>query len=185
MARAGDTLEDPASGDRLVFRRTAAETNGEVLEYEIWFVPRGFAVRDHVHPHQQERHEVVEGSLGIAVEGRERRLGPGDVELVPPGTRHRLFPIENEPVHAVFESRPALRTEILLETIFGLARDGKVTARGNPGLLQLAVIFRELHEVGYPTSPPLALQRALLTPLAAIGWLRGYRAQYPAYSGHG
>jgi mannose-6-phosphate isomerase-like protein (cupin superfamily) len=183
VARSGDVLENPATGDRLVFRKTAAETGGEVLEYEITFRPAGFATRDHVHPRQQERHEVVEGSLGIAVDGRERRLGPGDVELVPPNTRHRVFPVVDEPVRVTFESRPALETEVLLETIFGLARDGKVNAKGDPGLLQLAVIFRELQDVGYPTSPPLAVQRALLTPLAMVGRLRGYRARYPSYSG--
>ncbi|MGH3104076.1 MAG: cupin domain-containing protein [Gaiellaceae bacterium] len=183
MARAGDVLENPASGDRLVFRKTAAETDGEVLEYEITFLPSGFATRDHVHPRQQERHEVVEGALGISVEGRERRLGPGDVEVVPPNTRHRVFPLVDEPVRVVFESRPALETEVLLETVFGLARDGKVNTKGNPGLLQLAVIFRDLHDVGYPTRPPLHVQRALFAPLAALGRLRGYRARYPQYSG--
>ena len=39
MARAGDVLENPATGERLVFLRTAAETGGEVLEYELEFVP--------------------------------------------------------------------------------------------------------------------------------------------------
>ena len=92
MARAGDVLENPATGERLVFLQTAAETNGELLEYELTFVPSGFAVRDHLHPRQEERHEVLDGSLGIVVAGRERRLGPGDVEVVPPGTPHRIFP---------------------------------------------------------------------------------------------
>jgi mannose-6-phosphate isomerase-like protein (cupin superfamily) len=183
VARAGDVLENPTTGDRLVFRRTAAETDGEVLEYEITFRPKGFATRDHVHPRQQERHEVVDGMLGIAVEGRERQLGAGDVEVVPPNTRHRVFPLGDEPVRVVFESRPALETEILLETVFGLARDGKVNAKGDPRLLQLAVIFSELQDAGYPTSPPLAVQRALLAPLAVLGRLRGYRARYPQYSG--
>jgi hypothetical protein len=35
VARAGDVLESPATGERLVFLRTAAETGGEVLEYEL------------------------------------------------------------------------------------------------------------------------------------------------------
>ena len=83
MARAGDVLENPATGDRLVFLRTASETGGEVLEYELEFVPRGFAVRNHLHPLQEERHEVLEGTLGIVVAGWQRRLGPGDVG---PGT---------------------------------------------------------------------------------------------------
>ena len=55
MAREGDVLENPTTGDRLVFLRTAAETGGELLEYELEFVPRGFAARDHLHPLQSER----------------------------------------------------------------------------------------------------------------------------------
>jgi mannose-6-phosphate isomerase-like protein (cupin superfamily) len=183
VARAGDTLDNPASGEVLVFRQTAAETGGALLEYELRFVPRGFAVRDHVHPAQQETHEVLEGALGIVVGGRERVLGPGDSEVVPPGTRHRIFRAGDGPVRACFRSEPALETEVLLETLFGLARDGKVGAGGDPGLLQLAVIFSDFGELGHPTRPPRAVQKALFAPLAALGRRRGYRARYPEYSG--
>src|SRR5919109_1031515 len=89
MARAGDVLENPATGDRLVFLQTAAETNGELLEYELTFVPSGFAVRNHLHPRQEERHEVLDGSLGIVVAGRERRLEAGHL---PPPPRARRPP---------------------------------------------------------------------------------------------
>ena len=70
MARAGDVLDNPATGERLTFLRTAADTGGEVLEYELEFVPRGFAARDHLHPAQEERHEVLECSA------KRRRAGP-------------------------------------------------------------------------------------------------------------
>lgn len=182
MARAGDVLEDPATGDRLVFLRTAAETGGEELEYELEFVPRGFAIRDHLHPRQAERHEVLEGSLGIVVAGRERLLGPGEVEDVPVGTRHRIFATQDEPLRARFALRPALESEVLLETLFGLARDGKVDAKGNPSPLQLAVIFSEFAELGRPPKPSPSVQKALFAPLAALGRARGYRASYPEYS---
>lgn len=178
MAKAGEVLENPATGERLVFRRTAAETGGEALEYELVFRPQGFAAQEHLHPRQQERHEVLEGALGIVVAGRERRLGPGDVEVVPPRTPHRIFPVGGEPVRAVFESRPALRSEQLLETLFALGREGKVDAKGNPHPLQLAVIGREFAAEGRPTKPPPAVQNVLLPPLAAIGRWRGYRAVY-------
>ena len=183
MARAGDVLENPATGERLVFRRTAAETNGEALEYELVFRPQGFAAQEHLHPRQEERHEVLEGALGIVVGGRERRLDPGDVEVVPPGTPHRIFPASDEPVRAVFESRPALRSEQLLATLFALGREGKVDAKGNPKPLQLAVIGREFAEEGRSTRPPAAIQSVLLPPLAALGRLRGYRAVYPENGG--
>ena len=182
MAHAGDVLDNPATGDRLVFLRTAAETSGEVLEYELEFVPRGFAVRDHLHPLQEERHEVLEGTLGIVVAGWQRRLGPGDVEDVPVATQHRIFPTQEAPIRARFALRPALESEVLLETLFGLARDGKVDAKGNPSPLQLAVIFSEFSELGRPPQPPAAVQRALFAPVAALGRARGYRAAYPEYS---
>ncbi len=182
MAHAGDVLENPTTGDRLVFLRTAAETGGEVLEYELEFVPRGFAVRDHLHPLQQERHEVLDGTLGIVVAGWERRLGPGDAEDVPVATRHRIFATQEAPIRARFALRPALESEVLLETLFGLARDGKVDAKGNPSPLQLAVIFSEFAELGRPPKPPAGVQSAIFAPFAALGRARGYRARYPEYS---
>jgi len=182
MAHAGDVLENPATGDRLVFLRTAAETGGEELEYELEFVPRGFAIRDHLHPRQAERHEVLEGSLGIIVAGRERRLGPGDVEDVPVGTRPRIFATQEEPLRARFALRPAFASEVLLETLFGLARDGKVDGKGNPSPLQLAVILSEFAELGRPPKPPPRVQNVMFAPFAALGRARGYRASYPEYS---
>jgi uncharacterized protein YndB with AHSA1/START domain len=182
VARAGDVLENPATGERLVFLRTAADTGGELLEYELEFVPRGFAIRDHLHPRQAERHEILEGPLGIVVAGRERRLGPGDVEDVPVATQHRIFATQDAPLKARFALRPALESEVLLETLFGLARDGKVDAKGNPSPLQLAVIFSEFAELGRPPKPPAAVQRALFAPLGALGRARGYRATYPQYT---
>jgi mannose-6-phosphate isomerase-like protein (cupin superfamily) len=180
VARAGDVLENPATGERLVFLRTAAD--GDVLEYELEFVPRGFAARDHLHPLQAERHEVLEGSLGIVVDGRERRLAAGDVEDVPVATQHRIFATQEAPLRARFRSTPALESEVLLETLFGLARDGKVGKRGDPSILQLAVIFDEFSELGRPPKPSPAVQHALFAPLAALGRARGYRARYPEYS---
>ena len=185
MARAGDVLENPVTGERIVVRRTAHETNGESLEYELVFAPSGFVTQEHLHPKQSERHEVVSGQLGLHLQGREQVLGPGDVVVVPAWTPHHLFSVGGSRVHAVFELRPALRTETLLETFVGLARDGKVNDKGYPRLLQLAVLSRDFEDEGYATRPPLAVQRLLFGPLAAIGRRRGHRSRYPEYSGAG
>jgi len=39
MAYAGAVIEDPVIGDRLVFLRTAAETDGAVLEFDLFVRP--------------------------------------------------------------------------------------------------------------------------------------------------
>lgn len=182
MARAGDVLEDPTTGSRLVFLRTAADTDGELLEYELTFVPGGFSARNHLHPLQSEQHEVLEGSLGLVIGGTERTLQANESETVPVNTQHRIFKTQDAPLHARFTLRPALDSEVLLETLFGLARDGKVGKRGEPSPLQLAVIFSEFAQLGRPPKPSPAVQRALLAPLAVLGRATGYQARYAAYS---
>jgi len=175
VAKAGDVLENPVTGERLVFRRTAAETGGEVLEYELVFRPQGFVVQQHVHPSQSERHEVTAGALGLELPTGRQVLRAGDVVDVPARTPHRLFPADGSLVTAVFELRPALRSEELLTLFFRLANEGKVSRKGNPHLLELALIAREFEPEGYATKPPLAVQRALLAPLAALARRRGVR----------
>src|SRR5712691_7749586 len=123
VARPGDVLENPATRERIVFHATARDTDGELLRYEAEFTPRGIAARQHVHPQQEERHEVLAGSLGITVDGRARELHAGDVAVVSAGVPHRLWDTGSGSVNAVFELRPALRWETLFETAIGLARD--------------------------------------------------------------
>jgi quercetin dioxygenase-like cupin family protein len=174
IAHPENALENRVTGERLVFRRTGKETGGETLEYELVFKPQGFVVREHLHPGQSERHEVVSGQLGLRLPDGEHVLRAGDVVDVPAGTPHRLSALDDQPVQAVFELRPALRSEELLRAFFRLAKEGKVDAKGNPGLLQLALIAREFEAEGYATKPPLPVQKALLGPLAALARRRGY-----------
>jgi quercetin dioxygenase-like cupin family protein len=182
VARTGDVIENPATGERIVFRETAAETDGELLRYELFFRPRGLVSREHVHPCQEERHEVVSGVLRASVEGRERTLSMGDVLVVPPGISHRLLSA-GEDVHLLLELRPALRSETLLETFAALASEGKIGKRGYPNPLRLALLAREFEQEGYVTWPPLPVQKAAAAVLAPIGRLIGYRASYPQSTG--
>jgi mannose-6-phosphate isomerase-like protein (cupin superfamily) len=173
VAATEKVLENQATGERIVFQRTTADTGGEALEYDLFFRPQGFLVREHLHPEQSERHEVVAGKLGLHLGGEERVLEPGDAVVVPAATPHRLFPVGDEQVHALFELRPALRTEELLETFVRLAKRGKVDAQGNPRPLELALLARKFEPEGYATRPPLAVQHVLLAPLAWVARLLG------------
>jgi mannose-6-phosphate isomerase-like protein (cupin superfamily)/uncharacterized protein YndB with AHSA1/START domain len=181
MARAGDILENPATGERITFEETAAESGGERLRFRWEFTPKGVVAQEHLHPGQEERHEVIAGRLGLVADGVELVLGPGDAFAVPAGTPHRL--VAYGPVHARIELRPALRQELLIETFAGLERDGRIGRRGLSSLLQLAVVGREFAPEGHATRPPLPVQRVLLGALAALGRRRGYRPWYEAYSG--
>ena len=184
MPRQGTIIENPATGGRIEFRRTAAETGGEAVEFDYYLRPGGFAVGgiDHVHPHQEERFEVLEGDLGVRIDGDEWTATPGSRFAVLPETPHTVWNDGPDTMHAVVELRPALDVEAFFETVYGLARDGKTDERGLPGPLQLAVIAHAFRDEIYFAALPRRLQRAVAAALAPVGRRVGYRARYPRYA---
>jgi mannose-6-phosphate isomerase-like protein (cupin superfamily) len=182
MARAGDVIEHPVTGERVVWHSVAADTGGDRLELELFAQPGGFVAAAHVHPNQEERFEVVSGKLAMLVDGEERTLGPGDVAVVPPGRPHAWWNAGPVEVRIKGEIRPALRTEHFFETFFGLGRDGKTNRRGLPNPLQLAVLMREYEDEMRLAKPAFVIQRMLFAPLAVIGKTLGYRSRYPHHS---
>ena len=70
MAFTGQTIENPVTGETITFLRTAAETDGELVEIEVTVQPDGAVAAAHVHPYQSERFEILEGTLEFR-NGRE------------------------------------------------------------------------------------------------------------------
>jgi mannose-6-phosphate isomerase-like protein (cupin superfamily) len=182
MAKVGDTVESPAAGTRVVFQKTARDTNGELLQLDIFMRGGGRVPFEHVHPYQEERFDVLSGTARVSMRGQERDVGVGQTVVVPAGTPHVWGNPSEEELHVIVELRPALKMETWFETVFGLQRDGKADPKnGLPNLLQLALIAREYEF--YLARPPLFVQRVLFGLLAPIGKLLGYKARYPEYSG--
>ena len=174
-----DAIEDPVSGQRVVFRhRTSNRVAGEL------FVRPGGFVPVHVHADQLERFEGVSGTLRFRHGCQRGTLGPGDVLIVPAGTAHSLRNVGGEVAHLRIELTPPLRGEQGLRTLFGLQRDGRlrVTRRGLPRpLLQFAVLLDHyLDEIQLPFVP-LPLQRVAFKALARFGRWRGYGSTFPEY----
>jgi len=70
----------------------------------------------------------------------------------------------------------------MIETLFGLAREGHVNAKGMPNPLQLALTAQEFSDVIVFRRPPQPLQRLVFGALTPIARRRGYRATYPSLS---
>jgi len=178
MIHAGDTIENPVTGERIVFHQTSRETNGEAVVFETFVQPNGFVAASHVHPKQEERFEIVSGTLGLKIGGREIVAGPGETLTVPAGTPHGFWNAGDDEVRFRCEVRPALQFEQLLETMFALAADGKTNRKGMPNLLRLAVIARAHFDVVRLPFPPAFVQRVGLALGAPMGRLVGYGPTY-------
>ena len=123
---------EPVTGETVYFVRTAADTDGELVEIEVSVEADGAVAAAHVHPYQSERFEVLEGTLEFR-RGRDKVVaGPGEVVTVPAGAAHSFRNVGGTTARFRCEVRPALQFERFLETLFGLAADGKTNAKGMP-----------------------------------------------------
>jgi quercetin dioxygenase-like cupin family protein len=176
--RAGDTIENPVTGEVVHFLRTAADTDGELVEIEVTVEPDGAVAAAHVHPYQSERFEILEGTLEFRHGRQQVTAGPGEVVTVEPGTRHSFRNAGDTVARFRCEVRPALQFERFLETMFGLAADGKTSKKGMPSPLRLAVIANaHFDDVRLPYVPAFAQKAALVTG-AAVGRLAGFSPTY-------
>jgi quercetin dioxygenase-like cupin family protein len=183
MIHARDAIENPVTGEKILFRRTSAETNGELVVIECTVEPDGAVAMAHVHPSQDERFEILEGTV-LFRRGKESiRAEAADVVTIPAGTPHHFENVGDEAARFVTEIRPALGFEQMVETMFALARDGKVNRRGMPNPLRLAVIARHYFDTVQLPFPPVWMQRAGLALGAPIGRLAGYRPTYESTAG--
>jgi len=178
-----DPLVHPVTGERIVFRRRAKDTAGELMEMNLYLGPSGFIAAPHVHPNQEERFEITGAPAMFRIGNEERLFQPGEAAVVPPGTPHVWWNPSDSEVTTLIQFRPALGTETFFETFFGLARDGKVGKNGLPNPLQMMVLARGYHdEMQLPRSRQRVLY-PLAVLLAPIGRVLGYRARYDRYSG--
>jgi quercetin dioxygenase-like cupin family protein len=174
MIHTDDRLENPVTGEVMIFRRTSTDTGGDAVLVETIVRPGGFVAAAHLHPRQTERFEVLDGQLGLQVGPERLQVGPGEAATVKPGTAHRFWNAGETDARFLCEVRPALQFESLIETMFTLARQGKTNRKGMPNPFRLAVIARSHFDTVRLPFPPAWVQRAALAIGASLGRLMGY-----------
>jgi mannose-6-phosphate isomerase-like protein (cupin superfamily) len=183
MARQGDVIENPRRKERVRLLETTAENGGTRLVLAVSAETCEVSPPMHMHPRQTESFHIEAGRLTYVLGASEpRTAGPGDEVVVVPGQPHTWWNAGPETLEMVGRLEPAGRFQTFMETIYGLIRDGKVTSRGIPNPLQMAVIAHEFRNDVVFTGIPRLARRLALPIAASIGRLRGYRPSYSAYS---
>ncbi len=178
MAYTGQTINNPVSGEQITFLQTAADTAGEMLEFELALSPDGHVPGAHVHPEQEERFHVLEGTMKFRMGLRRIVAHAGDTVVVPAGRVHRFANGGDETARCRVEVVPALDMEQLLETTVELALEGNVTRKGMPKPLHLALFVRRFAREVRAPFPPAWMVRVLMAPLAALAQRRGHAERY-------
>jgi mannose-6-phosphate isomerase-like protein (cupin superfamily) len=88
MVRPGDFIENPVTGERMTWVRTSVETGGAMAEIDLELTPTAFLAAEHIHLHQEEKFEILEGRIRLQSGGSESIREPGEIVVVPAGSPH-------------------------------------------------------------------------------------------------
>ena len=115
------TIQDPVTGQHLTFLETAADTDGRSLRAEVRLEPGGFVPR-HLHIRQDERLEVVAGSVRFRTRGEDRVLGPGDTSMISRRRFHRVSNAGPGEARFTLDVQPARHIEETMRSMFAVGR---------------------------------------------------------------
>jgi quercetin dioxygenase-like cupin family protein len=172
VAKPGEVIDLSSLGVRLTFLVTSEQTNGELLRVEV-VLPPGFSIAEHVHPQQEEQHQVMSGTLRARVGGQEQDYQAGQRAIGPPGVPHAWCnPSDRESLHLVSEHRPVLHMQLMLEAGSQIARDFAANKAGAlKHVLRAAVLLNAINEDFYFTGWSRRSLMTLFAALAPIGRL--------------
>ena len=178
MIQQGDMIENQRTGQRMIFLKTWAETNGTQLQIECFSPVTTAKDPEHIHPYQENRFGIISGELYFDINGKEQRAVAGDIVSVPKNTPHYFRNPGPAEAHYIQEFFPALKIDGLFETFFALARDGKLNKNGAPNIFQTSLIMLAHEKEFRLTKPNWLIQKTAFKLIAPIAKLFGFKEAY-------
>jgi len=178
----GEVWDNQVSRERLVIVAVPWSNDEGRLVFDMTALPGGRVVGEHMHPALRESFTVQEGELTVLQNGQRSILRADERADVEPGVWHDWWNESYNDAIVHVEITPGERFTHMIETFFGLAREGHVNKRGMPHPLQLALTEPEFSDILVFRKPPAVVQRVVFGALAPIARRRGYRATYPTLS---
>ena len=178
----GEIWENPVTLERAVIVEVPWSNAAGRAVGDLTALPGARVLGEHLHPALHERFTVQAGELTVLRDGQQAVLRAGETADIEPGVWHDWWNEGDVDAIVRVEITPGERFTHMLETVFGLAREGHVNRQGMPHPLQLALFATEFSDVIVFRKPPPAIQRVLFGALAPIARRRGYRATYPTLS---
>jgi mannose-6-phosphate isomerase-like protein (cupin superfamily) len=109
---------------RVWYLRTGEDTDGEVHEQRVEYLPGSPFPPTHLHPAQDEHFEVERGRMLFIVDGTKRVVSAGETLEIPRSTPHQARNASRSESAVVrWETRPALRTTAFFSTAARLGDD--------------------------------------------------------------
>lgn len=88
-----DDVQPFVGDDGAIVRELASPRNSSLTRHSLAEIrhPPGTASQEHFHTEAEEVYFVIDGLGGMRVDGETRTLKPGDVVVIAPGERHKVW----------------------------------------------------------------------------------------------
>jgi quercetin dioxygenase-like cupin family protein len=178
MVRSGDTIVSRETGETFTFLKTAADTGGQLLVFQMRVAPGGGAIAApvHIHPKSEERFTIQQGSISGELDGKPFTAQAGERITIPAGAPHTWRNTSDGPAEFLVEIEPALQMETIFENLCAQSQRGLLSPDGKMNLLRAAIELDTYQDNLYVAGVPIFAQKLVFAALAAIARLRGYPA---------
>jgi quercetin dioxygenase-like cupin family protein len=180
VAHRGQSIYNTVTKEHITFVRTTEDTNGQILEFVCTVPTDGIPLQPHVHETQEERFQVLRGTLGVMLDGERFELQPGDRAVLPAGMTHQWWNAGEDEVSFRVEAEPARNLEAVLEANAGMAQAGKLTRKAMPRNPFLLANLGKLGETYLP-GIPIGLQKLGLQMGSMTGRMLGIDPGFGKY----
>ena len=188
----GKTITNPMTGSQWTLVAGGRETGERGFRLDVRCKVRQKPdILEHFHLGWTETFEILDGTARYKLGGKEMTALAGETLTFAPGVAH-IHPWAGGDTDMIYRqssdfgaASPNAADDVLgsFYTLFGMAREGKLDARGLPrNPLQAAATLRTLvRHKGYDASAPIWAQNVLAATLGSLAVALGYRAVYARY----
>lgn len=125
----------------------------------------------HLHPHQTEEYEVLEGEVEFMLGKEKKVFRKGETVHIPPNTPHTFQNISSGWSKMKDTHTPALSFEEMMRELHGLVVSGKVTGFNDfKSLIYVSMLWVKHDKLQRSVNPPFFVMRIL----AVIGRIFGF-----------
>jgi len=163
-------VEHEKSGERVTVLKSAADTNGAYVRFEV-DVPAGFhSIPMHKHPMQTERATIIQGRAGAMIGGKPYAFEAGTEVVIPPGKPHRWWNAGEEPLRMIAQMEPAMRFIDFIQAVYDSANAHNSE---QPALFDGVYLLRKYRNEYRLLEVPAPVQRFVFPVIRAVGYILG------------
>lgn len=162
-------------GERLTMLRYVEDGQGGMIECENEVAPNAGPPM-HVHWKQEESLTVVEGRMGVEIQGQEPVFyGPGDTATFNRGVYHRFWNDGDTPLRCTGWVKPALNFEYFLSSIYDSMQEN---GGHRPGAFDSAFLLKRYRSEFDMTSIPPFVKKVIFPITLAVGKMKGKHKKF-------